>query len=194
MLKSRYDCHERIDSLSLWRLYIPASRLERTGWVMRNIQNPETVAQHQMDAALLVMKFREKIEALWANILTIQDILLIHDIAESDPRVWDITPHCNISPKEKRMREEEVINEMLWQNPHALTLWYDYEDWQTLEWKLGMEFDKLQAILKARVYEDTQWKTWLTEQFYGYSVIKKWQITTPFLVQAALEAYESKPR
>ena len=194
MLRSRSDCHDRIDILSLWELYIPASNLDRTWWVLRNIQNPETVAQHQMDAALLVMKFREKTEALWANILTIQDILLIHDIAESDPRVWDITPHCNVSPKEKRKREEEVINEMLWQNPYALKLWYDYEDWRTIEWRLAMEFDKLQAIIKARFYEDTLGKTWLTEEFYAYSVLKKEQIKTPFLVQAALEAYESKPR
>lgn len=148
-----------------------------------------------MDSALMVANFfKNEIRKLWLNIQVIQDTLLIHDIAEPDPRVWDITPHCNISPEEKRRREEQVINEFLWENPYALKLWYDYEEWTTLEWKFAKEIDKLQAILKARFYEDTQGKAGLTEEFYIHSVLKKNQITTPLLVQLALEAYENKPR
>jgi len=195
MLFNRYDCHKRIDELNIWHLYIAASNLERTGWVLRGIENPETVAQHQMDSALMVVSFfRKQVEFLWLNHSKIQDTLLIHDIAEPDSRVWDITPHCNVSPEEKRRREEEVINEYLWNNPYALKLWTDYEYWITPEWRFAKEIDKLQAILKARFYEDTQWKNWITEEFYRHSVLKKGQISTPFLVQIALEAYESKPR
>lgn len=194
MITNSYACHERIDALNLWQLYIPASNLERRGWVLRNIPNPETVAQHQIRTALLVRNFSEQIKETWGDILVIQDTLLLHDIAEPDRRVWDITPHCNVSPEEKREREEWVILEMLWTNSYALKLWYDYEDGRTNEWKLAMEFDKLQAILQARLYEDIHGKVWLTEEFYTYSVLKKNQITTPFLVQAALEAYENKPR
>lgn len=194
MLTNRFDCHHRIDELSLWKLYLPASRLARTWWIRKDIQNPETVAQHQMDAAILVGNFRRKLEKMEANIIIIQDTLLLHDIAEPDPRVGDITPHCNVSPTEKRRREEETINEMLWNNPYALKLWYDYEDGRTIEWRLSMEFDKLHAVLKARYYEDSQDKVGLTEEFYKYAVLTKQQIRTPFLVNAALAAYESKPR
>jgi 5'-deoxynucleotidase YfbR-like HD superfamily hydrolase len=52
MITNPYDCHERIDALNLWQLYIPASNLERRWWVLRGIPNPETVAQHQIRAAL----------------------------------------------------------------------------------------------------------------------------------------------
>lgn len=87
-----------------------------------------------------------------------------------------------------------VIREMFQDNPHALKLWLDYEDGRTLEGKLAMEFDKIQAIEQARVYEDALGIHWLTEEFYTHSVVKKWQIQTDFLVRFAIDLYENKPR
>ena len=195
MLFTPTDCQNRIITLSLWDLYIGASKLERTGWVRRNIPNPETLDEHQIWAALMItQQFKREVGALGINILAIQDTLLIHDLAEPDHRVWDITPHCGISPEAKREIEEKVIREMLSDKPYLLKLWLDYEDGRTPEWRFAMEMDKLQAIEKARYYEDLHGIPWLTEEFFAYSVIKKNQIQTDFLLRYAVALYENKPR
>lgn len=83
---------------------------------------------------------------------------------------------------------------MFQNNPYALKLWIDYEDGHTLEWRLAMEFDKLQAIEQAWIYEELHGINDLTGEFFTYSVIKKKQIQTDFLLRYATEIYENKPR
>lgn len=193
MLLTPHDCIERIDTLNIWNLYIPASNLDRRWWVLKNIPNPETLDQHQISAALMItQQFKREVEDLWINILATQDILLIHDLAEPDPRVWDITPHCGISPEAKREIEEKVIREILSDKPYLLELWLDYEDGRTAEWRFAKEIDKLQAIEKARYYENLYSIPWLTEEFFTYSVIKKNQIQTDFLLRYAVALRENK--
>jgi putative hydrolases of HD superfamily len=195
MLLTPTDCDNRIATLSLWDLYKNAKTLERTGWVKRSIPNPETLDQHQIWSALMItQQFKREVEGLGINILATQDTLLIHDLAEPDIRVWDITPHCGISPETKRKIEEKVIREMLSDKPYLLKLWLDYEDGRTPEWRFAMEIDKLQAIEKARYYEDLHNIPWLTEEFFAYSVTKKHQIQTDFLLRYAVDLYENKQR
>ncbi|MBC7498150.1 HD domain-containing protein [Candidatus Gracilibacteria bacterium] len=195
MLLTTDDCYSRIVTLSLGDLYHGASKLERTGWIKRNIPNPETLDQHQIGAALMItQQFKREVEKLQINILATQDTLLIHDLAEPDHRVGDITPHCGISHEAKREIEEKVIREILSDKPYLLKLWLDYEDGRTPEGRFAMEIDKLQAIEKARYYEDLHGIPGLTEEFFTYSVIKKNQIYTDFLVRYAIDLQENKPR
>ncbi len=195
MLLNKFDCIKRIDQLSLWEYYIPLSNLDRAGWVIRWIENPETVAQHSISSVLMVPQmFRREIEAIGGDICTMQDIFLIHDIHEPRTEGKDITPHDNIEPNEKYRREIKAIKEILGDKPHLLKLWLDYTEWRTLEWRLAREIDKFQAIYMARGYEDRYNIAWLMEEFFSYAVIKKQQITTNFLVRAAVELYENKPR
>ncbi len=148
-----------------------------------------------MSAALMVTQiFRYDISKLDIDILTVQDTLLIHDLAEPDIRVTDRTPHDTYDADAHRKAEESVIRDILAHDPRLIELWLDYEDGRTLEWKLAMELDKLQAIAQARYYEDSLWIPGLTEEFYSYSVVKKKQIQTDFLLRYALELYESNPR
>ena len=194
MLLTPYECHERIDYFGLEKPYIVASNLERAWYKRRGILNPETVAQHQISAALLCIKFREEITRLWLNIQIIQDTLLIHDIAEPDVRVTDRTPHDIYDPHQHRRNEEAVIKEILRNNPRLVELWLDYEDGRTPEWKFSMEIDKLQAIERSRFYQDQYDIPWLTEEFFIYSAVQKKQIITPFLYLYAVELFDNKPR
>ena len=114
MLFTTSNCHERINALSLEKPYTAIAQLKRSGWVRRGIPDGETVAQHQISAALMVtQQFREEVQGLGLNILKIQDTLLIHDLAEPDPRVKDKTPHDTYDPIEHRNNEEAVIREIL---------------------------------------------------------------------------------
>jgi putative hydrolase of HD superfamily len=194
MLHNTHDCIARIETLGIQEPYKPLQKLERTGWIIRNIPNPETVAEHSINAALLVWYFNKKIQDLGLNSWLIQDALLIHDIAEWDPNVWDITPLCGISEEEKREKEEKAAREILANHPTLLNLWLDYADKRTPEWIFAKEIDKLQAIEQARFYEDTYKVSWLTEEFFMWSVIQRKQITTDFLYRRAVELHENKPR
>jgi hypothetical protein len=57
-----------------------------------------------------------------------------------------------------------------------------------------MELDKLQAIEKAREYEDRYSKEGLVEEFFTYAVVTKKQIQTDFLLRYASDLYENSPR
>jgi 5'-deoxynucleotidase YfbR-like HD superfamily hydrolase len=134
MLLTISDCLDRVESLSLSDLYTSASQLPRSGWVRQNIPDPETVSEHQMSAALMVTElFRDKIRRLGVDILTVQDALLIHDLAESDPRVTDRTPHDVYDPESHKKMEERVIREILAYDPRLIELWLNYEYGRTPE-------------------------------------------------------------
>jgi hypothetical protein len=77
------------------------------------------------------------------------------------------------------------MREIFFDKPYLLKLCIDYEDGKTPEWRLAKEIDKVQVIEQARYYEDTEWRTGLTNEFYTYAVITKQQITTNFLLDYA---------
>ncbi len=173
MLLNRWDCHRRIEELSLWDCYIPASHLPRKWWVIRGIENPETVAQHEMDAAILTARFNSEISRIGGDVLIIQDTLLCHDNGEPKMILKDITPHCWVSAKIKREQEEAAIRDIYKNNPYMLRLWLESEDGVTLNWRIAKEIDKLQAIEKACYYEDTLGIPGLREEFFTYAVVTK---------------------
>ncbi len=188
MLLNSQDCIGRYSALFLENEYIALQWLNRRWWEIRKVPNPENVAEHSISAALMVTnRFRTQFEKLSLDLLSMQDTLLIHDIQEPVPWVGDITPHDNICPKDKKIREWEAIHAILWNKPTLLWLWSDYENGNTLEWRMAMELDKLQAIEQARSYENQYNIPWLTEEFYTYAVITKGQIKTQFLLDYAHE-------
>jgi 5'-deoxynucleotidase YfbR-like HD superfamily hydrolase len=107
-----------------------------------------------MDAAILVMDFKEELIKIGANIDIIQDMLIVHDSGEPYMVLRDVTPHCKVNPEEKRRQEEAAIRDIFRDNAYAFSLWIDMEEERTLNGRIGKEIDKLQAIKKARYYED----------------------------------------
>lgn len=188
MLLTPQDCIERYNQLNLQEEYLAIRWLERKWWVIRDIPNPETVAEHSISAALMLAhRFQKEIKSLDLDISILQDTLLIHDIHEPVTLGKDITPHDNIPAKEKKRRELEAVHNVLQHKPLPLKLWMSYENGSTQEWKLSMEIDKLQALEQARYYKNLHWIVWLTDEFYTYAVITKKQIQTRFLLDYAEE-------
>lgn len=194
MLLSYWDCHRRIYELSLWDCYFPALNFPRKWWVLRGIENPETVAQHQMDATLMVMRFKKEIERIGGDIIIIQDTLLAHDSAEPYMKLWDVTPHCKVPPEVKRAQEESTFRRIHRENPYMLRLWLESEDGLTLDWRIAKEIDKLHWIDKARYYEDKLDMPWLTTEFFTHSVCVKNEVSIDFLLRYVVNLYENKPR
>lgn len=85
-------------------------------------------------------------------------MVLIHDIAESDPAVGDITPFDGVTPQEKHVREEAAMKRICSVLPHGdtlLSLWVEYEAGLTEEAKIAHQIDAVEMALQAREYEDT---------------------------------------
>ncbi|KMZ72282.1 HD domain containing protein [Zostera marina] len=132
---------------------------KRTGWVLRDVKQPESIADHM---------YRMGIMALISHDMPGVDrdrcvkIALVHDIAEAI--VGDITPSDGISKEEKNRRETEALDQMcevLGDAERAKEiheLWMEYENNSTLEAKMVKDFDKVEMILQALEYETEQGK------------------------------------
>ncbi|XVF47836.1 hypothetical protein PTKIN_Ptkin03bG0142900 [Pterospermum kingtungense] len=130
---------------------------KRAGWVRRDIQNPESIADHM---------YRMGIMALIASDIPGIDrdkcvkMAIVHDIAEAI--VGDITPSDGVSKAEKSQREREALDHMcklLGGGSRAKEieeLWMEYEENSSSEAKIVKDFDKVEMILQALEYENEQ--------------------------------------
>ncbi|XP_022756522.1 HD domain-containing protein 2-like isoform X3 [Durio zibethinus] len=133
---------------------------KREGWVRRDVQNPESIADHM---------YRMGIMALIASDIPGIDrdkcvkMAIVHDIAEAI--VGDITPSDGISKAEKSRREREALDHMcklLGGGSRAKEigeLWMEYEENSSSEAKIVKDFDKVcrvEMILQALEYENEQ--------------------------------------
>jgi len=94
-------------------------------------------------------------------------MLLVHDLSELI--VGDITPHDNIPPEEKRRRETEAMHDLTKDYSYGqevMELWQEYDQGQTPEAKIAKQLDKLDAAVKALVYEAQGFEV---SEFYPYT-------------------------
>jgi len=129
---------------------------KRTGWVMREVPQVESVADHSWRMTLMAMVAAQQNSNV--DVSRCVQIALVHDLAEAT--VGDITPHCGISDEEKYRRELEAITTMTSKlggalgGDEILQLWKEYEEGTTEEAKLVKDLDKLEMILQAQEYEE----------------------------------------
>eukprot|EP00252_Welwitschia_mirabilis_P001601 TRINITY_DN114_c0_g1_i1.p1 TRINITY_DN114_c0_g1~~TRINITY_DN114_c0_g1_i1.p1 ORF type:complete len:276 (+),score=67.89 TRINITY_DN114_c0_g1_i1:329-1156(+) len=141
-----------IDFLTLCRFL---KTTKRKGWVIRGIQNAESIADHMYRMALMAVIVNE---VPGVNRERCVKMALIHDIAEA--LVGDITPSDGISKEEKSRKERKALDEicsLLGEGDKAdeiKDIWNDYENNASLEAKLVKDFDKVELILQALEYEN----------------------------------------
>ncbi|XP_018833228.2 5'-deoxynucleotidase HDDC2 isoform X1 [Juglans regia] len=138
---------------------------KRTGWVRREIKDPESIADHM---------YRMGLMALIASDIPGVDrdkcikMAIVHDIAEAI--VGDITPSDGISKAEKSQREREALDHMcklLGGGSRAQEigeLWLEYEENSSPEAKVVKDLDKVEMVLQALEYENEQGKD--LEEFF----------------------------
>ncbi|XP_028579162.1 5'-deoxynucleotidase HDDC2 isoform X1 [Podarcis muralis] len=151
--------------LQFLKLVGQLKRVPRTGWVYRNVANPESVSDHMYRMAIMAMVTEDK--AL--NKDRCIRLALVHDMAECI--VGDIAPADNVSKEEKHRREEEamkhltqVLSEEL--RKEIYELWEEYEHQSTAEAKFVKELDQCEMILQALEYEELEKKPGRLQDFY----------------------------
>ncbi|XP_063246009.1 5'-deoxynucleotidase HDDC2 isoform X4 [Prinia subflava] len=118
--------------LAFLRLLGQLKRVPRTGWVYRNVANPESVSDHMYRMAMMALVTEDKS----LNKDRCIRLALVHDMAECI--VGDIAPADNIPKEEKHRREKE------------------YENQSTAEAKFVKQLDQCEMILQAFEYEELE--------------------------------------
>lgn len=79
----------------------------RKGWVLRDVQNPESIADHMYRMAILALTMAGSQDIDQPRLVK---MAIVHDIAEAI--VGDITPVCGISGEDKHKQELSGISEI----------------------------------------------------------------------------------
>ncbi|GMH38385.1 hypothetical protein BSKO_06269 [Bryopsis sp. KO-2023] len=132
---------------------------KRTGWVKRQVEAPESVADHMYRMGMMALVATDSN----VDVSKCVKMALIHDVAES--LVGDITPYCGVSEEEKHQLESNAIAEIketLGNDTHAADeieeIWKEYESATTPEARFVKDLDKLEMVLQAHEYESDQGK------------------------------------
>jgi len=150
---------------------------KRRGWVLRNVKNPETIADHTFRMAMMSWLLGEQRKL---NINKIIKMSLIHDLCEVYSE--DITPYDKLLPKDKRQwkemfnkwprlpkkekekiflekykKENEALEKLILKLPPPLkkeirNLWIDYEEGLTREGRFVRQVDRVENLLQALQY------------------------------------------
>lgn len=142
-------------------------RIPRSGYVLRGVAEPESVAEHTFHVAFLVLtlgqRIQKRIETL--DVARAVSIALVHDLAEL--RIGDL-PRTSVHyfPNgAKKAAEHAAMRDLLAPLPPAtLALYQEYEAGETDEARLVKACDKLQLMLKVATYE--KWGTGALAEFW----------------------------
>ncbi|KAL5015532.1 hypothetical protein ScPMuIL_009802 [Solemya velum] len=141
-------------------------RVHRAGWVLRNVSEPESVADHM---------YRMSVMAFLADDKTGLDknrcikMALVHDMAES--LVGDLTPADAISKEDKHKHEETAMKYICGLLSDELgmelfNLWEDYEYMRSREAIFVKDLDKFDMILQAHEYEQLGKRSGDLQEFF----------------------------
>ncbi|XP_064196184.1 HD domain-containing protein 2 isoform X2 [Anguilla rostrata] len=151
--------------LQFMKLIGQLKRVPRTGWVYRNVKQPESVSDHMYRMSMMALTITDRN----VNRDRCMKLALVHDMAECI--VGDIAPADNISKTEKHRREEEAMKHLTGLLQEDLRkeiyeLWTEYEQQSSPEARLVKELDQLEMILQAHEYEELEHTPGRLQEFF----------------------------
>jgi putative hydrolase of HD superfamily len=138
-------------------------RVPRSGWMLRGVTEPESVAEHSWHVAFLVWILGREVEGL--DVLRAVELAMIHDLAEV--RLGDLprTASRYLPRGVKHEAEGAALLELLASRAGlARELYEEYRRGETREARFVTACDKLQLMIKATVYES--WGTGALAEFW----------------------------
>lgn len=132
--------------------------LKRTGWVMRDVPSPETVASHSWRMAVMALQKEDELKKLGVDVNQVVQMCLLHDVSEAI--VGDIVPEHHqitnkkISKQEKHLLEMQAVKNMAdkYGFKKLKTIFNEYEEQKTLESVVVKNLDKFDMLLQAYEY------------------------------------------
>jgi putative hydrolase of HD superfamily len=125
----------------------------RTGWQLRGVTDPESVAAHTWGVSLLCLAFAEEAGVDPGEALR---LAVVHDLAEA--RTGDVPTRVDsskepLSDAEKERRERAAMAELGGPFPAVTEAWETYERRDTPVARFVKDMDLVDMCLQALVYE-----------------------------------------
>ncbi|KAI8113574.1 hypothetical protein M9435_003572 [Picochlorum sp. BPE23] len=162
----------------------------RTGWVKRQVAQPESIADHMYRMSLMSLLMDGSDEYNYMHCIKLS---IVHDLAECI--VGDITPTCGVSDGDKHAMEAKAMDDIgnilgdCAAKDQIQALWREYEAGETPEAKLVKDFDKFEMIVQAHEYEQAQGAE--LQEFFD-STSGKWRTPVGEALAAALYSERGK--
>ena len=157
----------------------PLCDLPRTGWVLRGVSAPESIAAHSYGVAVAAMAITDALreEGITVDGEKVLRMALLHDVAEAS--TGDIPmPRKTPELTEALHQVERLVVEDMLPEPY-LDHWEEAERKETLEARIVKAADKVQMMVKLRVYErqhrgrlDEFWANPKNERAMGFTFVE----------------------
>jgi putative hydrolase of HD superfamily len=127
-------------------------RVPRFGYLLSGVSDPESVSEHTWHVAFLVWVLTDSIPDI--DRLRALEIAMVHDLAELRIGDFPRTASRYLPEGAKQAAEAAAIEEILAPLPSRMRdLWAEYQAGESREARLVKACDKLQMMLKVRLYE-----------------------------------------
>lgn len=126
----------------------------RTGWELRGIDAPESVAAHTWGVATLCLLYGDRADVDRQKAVA---MALVHDLAEA--RTGDVATRAehgrqDVSDSEKEAGERAALSDLLAPfDDDLLSLWEEYESRETPTAQFAKDMDLIDNCLQALKYE-----------------------------------------
>lgn len=140
-------------AIELVQFFDRLAALPRTGWLLRGVSDPESIAEHCFGVCVVAMILVDDLRAKGISIdgERVLRMAIVHDAAEA------FTGDIPMPAKTEELSEAlEAAEDRLLAGalpPAELALWREAEDASTLEARVVKAADKVQMLVKALTYE-----------------------------------------
>ncbi|EMA39875.1 HD domain-containing protein [Halobiforma nitratireducens] len=149
------------DDLEALLEWIELKDERRTGWELRNVDAPESVAAHTWGTATLCLLYADEVGVDIDRDRAVA-MALVHDLGEA--RTGDVATRADagqqrVSPAEKEAAERDAVTDLTEpfedRSVPLCSLWEEYEDRETATARFVKDMDLIDNCLQALKYERT---------------------------------------
>lgn len=157
-----------------YQKYIELQNVLRKGWLIRKVKvdRKENDSDHTLQTILLTHLIIKKYQLQDLNLLRIMEMLLIHEIGEIV--IGDIAMIEDDYEKRKEAEEKAVqdtlscLGEEL--SKYYFELWQEFEHQTSREAKFAFFIDKMDAVVKAKIYDNLNNSNDLFAEFSTHAI------------------------